>query len=288
MSIQEKFAQKMRARSPYYSTFWLNEQQQNNPGWSPLHDRMWRIENEQTPPPAPMDNFYRNERQQRDPNYPVPDDPLMDREMELLKESRFDDSRAYQVADASGAFSLDEPAPSVDQLAEMGGRVGIDPKTLRGLDLNATEARNFGYLLRMMEAENEIRRLQGSNTLGQRMLELLPGQDIEALFMDPEYRRYMLARENFNEAALRAATGATINQQEMPMQRRNYFPLPTDDAETRALLERQRQALMMALTAGSGAAASVIPDYGEAVVPQQSGQGISQEDQDFLRSLGIN
>jgi hypothetical protein len=262
MSIRERFQERMRQRAP---------QQRETP--TPAMPREPRV-------PADLDQIdpYGQGINRVGPQFV---DPSL-----FEKESRFDDARAYQVADASGNFMLEDSPPSVDQLAQMGQRVGIDPQTLQGLDLNATESRNFGYLLRMMEAENEIRRLQDSNTLGQRMLELLPGQDIEALFMDPEYRRYMLARENFNEAALRAATGATINQQEMPMQRRNYFPLPTDDAETRALLERQRQALMMALTAGSGAAAQVIPNYGEPVVPK-AGE-ISTEDQEFLKSLGIN
>lgn len=200
--------------------------------------------------------------------------------------SRFDDARAVQTADA-GAFSPDRiaeegPPPSAEQLVDMGRRVGIDPEALRGLDLNATEARSFGYLLRMMEAENTIREVSNSNTFLQRMLELLPGQDLETIFMDPDYRRYIVARENFNEAALRAATGATINQSEMPTQRRNYFPLPHDDDATRELMRRQREALLMSLTAASGPAAAIIPAYGQPVVPRQE-----VSDEEFLRSLGL-
>lgn len=190
------------------------------------------------------------------------------------RENRFDGARAVQVADTSGRSGLPdgEPAPSPQELQEIGQRVGIDPEALQGLELNATEAKNFGYLLRMMEAEKVIRELEGSNTWGQRALELLPGRDLESMFQSPEYRRYLLARENFNEAALRSATGATINQQEMPMQRQNYFPTPSDDEETKELLRRQRQALMMSLTAGSGPAAAVIPEYGQAVVPADQPQ----------------
>lgn len=182
--------------------------------------------------------------------------------------------RLYTVQ-AGGDFSDERlaeegPPPTADEIAAMAESVGIDAETLRGLDLNATESRNFGYLLRMMEAENTIRELSGANTWGNRALEMLPGQAIESFFMDPDYRRLMLARENFNEAALRAATGATINQSEMPTQRQNYFPLPGDDEETQQLLERQRQALMMALMAGSGPAGAVVPNFGQPVVPRQT------------------
>lgn len=121
--------------------------------------------------------------------------------------------------------------------------------------------------------------------MGQRALEWIPGKEIESMLMKPEYRRYTLARENFNEAALRAATGATINRDEMPMQRENYFPLPTDDEETRDLLRRQRQSLMMALTAGSGPAASIIPDYGQPVVPGANRNLGEMSDDELMKML---
>jgi len=170
----------------------------------------------------------------------------------------------------TGQTYAEDPPPTTDELVELGVNVGIESNALRGLDLNATESRNFGYLLRMMDAEATIRDLEGSNTWMQRILEYLPGQDLESVFMDPEYRRYMLARENFNEPALRAATGATINDQEMPRQRQNYFPLPNDDAETRDFLQRQRQALMMALMAASGPGSALVPEFGQPVVPRQA------------------
>lgn len=76
--------------SPHQSRFWLNEQQQHNPNWSPELDKMWQIENEMTPPPSSTDT----------------PDPLMDREMEFMREEmregRFDDANAYQTADMSG------------------------------------------------------------------------------------------------------------------------------------------------------------------------------------------
>lgn len=200
---------------------------------------------------------------------------------EMLQDmSGYDTSGPERLYTAQAGDFTDErlaeegPPPTADELAQMGESVGIDTEALRGLDLNATEARNFGYLLRMMEAENTIRELQDSNTLGQRLLEMLPGQDLESFFMDPDYRRYLLARENYNEAALRAATGATINDQEMPMQRRNYFPLPNDDQETRDLLQRQRQALMMAIMAASGPGGQLVPEFGQPVVPRET-QGVA-------------
>lgn len=182
-----------------------------------------------------------------------------------------DGKRVMRQDEAFTPERLEEegPPPTMDEIAQMAQSVGIPQEALRGLDLNATEARNAGYLLRMMEAENTIRELQDSNRFGQRLLEFLPN-DLEALTMDPDYRRYMLARENFNEAALRSATGATINNSEMPTQRRNYFPSPYDDDETRAFLERQRQALLMALQASSGGLGALVPQFGQPVVPRQS------------------
>lgn len=191
----------------------------------------------------------------------------------------------YQVAQANTANDAEEETFSEEELAQMATSAGIDPEQLKGLGLNSTEAKNFGYLLRMMEAETTIRGLADSNTIGQRMLEMIPGQDIESFFMDPEYRQYMLARDNFNEAALRAATGATINASEMPTQRRNYFPLPNDDDDTRALLQRQRQALMMALAAGSGKGANIIPDFGQPVVPSSPDLS-TMSDEELLKALG--
>lgn len=234
--------------------------------------------------PADAERYKRMTREQQldflnDPaNGFVPPAPVEDpRGMFFQEDSFLPPENEVQVADASGGEGLtperlaeEGPPPTIDQLVQMGQAAGIDPEALKGLDLNSTQARNFGYLLRMMEAESTVRGLSESNTMGQKLLEALPGQQIESFFMDPEYRRYRLARENFNEAALRAATGATINQQEMPIQRQNYFPLPTDDEETRAFLQRQRQALMMALAAGSGPGASVIPEFGNPVVRRQT------------------
>ncbi len=72
--------------SPYNDRFWLNEQQQHNPNWNPELDKMWQIENEQTPPASQPD--------------------LLDQEMEFMKEemreSRFDDANSYRTADMSG------------------------------------------------------------------------------------------------------------------------------------------------------------------------------------------
>lgn len=215
------------------------------------------------------------------------------RGMFFQEDSRFLDDQSYQVADAGmsdATFPVlpqenDEPAPTATELAQMGERVGIDPNALGVLDLNATQARNLGYLLRMMEAENTIRELGASDTWMQRALELIPGQAIESLFMDPDYRRYLLARENFSEAALREATGATINNAEIPAQRRNYFPLPSDDEETREVLRRQREARMMALMAGIGPAAEVIPPFGDAVVPRTQQNVNELSDDELLRML---
>lgn len=276
MSVRDQFNQKLAARSPYSSRFWLNEQQQYNPFWGPLHDRMWSIENEQTPPPSPMDNFYRNERQQRDPNYPVPD-PAMDREMQFLKEGQnrtFDDSRAYQVAQANTGIMSDAMPSYADRAREA------------GLDLNVTQAQRSGQALRLLQAESILRDLEGQGTrTGQRALEMLPNT-IENLLIDEDYGRFIQARDAFAEAAMRADTGATINESEWPRIIRNLMPQPGDGPERLAQRRAMREVFIQSLMASSGEAGAIMPKVGEPVVPVETADPSSMSNEELLKALG--
>lgn len=263
MSLREQFqarmsarAPKAPARSPYYSPFFRNENQMNNPRWSPLLDRMWQIENEQTPP------------YQTTPQAPaIPsDDPAMNREMEFMKEGRFDDARAYQTADASGSFAQRAAGA--------------------GLDMNVTQAQRSGQALRLLQAESVLRELEGQGTrTGQRALEVLP-DGIENLLISEDYGRFKQARDAFAEAAMRADTGATINESEWPRIIRNLMPQPGDGPERLAQRRAMREVFIQSLMASSGEAASIMPEIGEPVVPIDIGSPAEMSDEDLLRALG--
>lgn len=205
------------------------------------------------------------------PDPPEMVDEMLGAEMEALRD--YQSAPVKEPAPVYKQEQTEDPPPSMDALAAQAETVGIDPEALRGLDLNATEARNFGYLLRMMEAENIMRELRSSDSIGNRMLQWLPGEDIERLFLDPDFIRYMNAQNSFAETALRSATGATINESEIPTTQRIYFPRPGDDDEVVADLQRQREALMMSLLAGSGPAGQFVPPFGEPVVPRTATGG---------------
>lgn len=165
-------------------------------------------------------------------------------------------------------------APSPEDLAALAQGAGFDPNSLIGLDLNATEAKNLGLTLRMMQAESTLRPLQDLGTrFKERALEWLPGETLENmayasefLGSDPRYQQYRNARDSFANAALRADTGATINESELPEIIRESMPLPGDTAETLAQKQRIREARIRALIAGSGEAAAMLPQPGQPII----------------------
>lgn len=188
-----------------------------------------------------------------------------------------------KVAQAGG------DAPTESELADLAASAGFDPNSLIGLDLNTTEARNLGLTLRMMQAEAALRPRQDLGTkFKERALEWLPGEMLEnkiygsgALGTDPEYQRYRNARDSFANAALRADTGATINESELPEIIRESMPLPGDTPETLAQKQMVREARIRALAAGTGEAAALLPQPGEPIIQYSN----DMSDEDFEKWL---
>lgn len=147
-----------------------------------------------------------------------------------------------------------------------------DREALGDAGLNVSESRSLGWASRMMQAEEVLRRLeqQGTRT-GQRALEMIPGQTIENLLFDDEYRQYLQAENAFLNAALRSDTGAQINESEIPRLRTELMPRPGDDQETLAQRRRAREAFLLAIIAGSGEGAALLPDIGAPIVPTNDG-----------------
>lgn len=186
--------------------------------------------------------------------------------------------------------TANDAAPSAEELAALAQGAGFDPNDLIGLDLNATESKNLGLTLRMMQAESTLRPMQELGTrFKERALEWLPGETLENmayangfLGTSPEYQQYKNARNSFANAALRADTGATINESELPEIIRESMPLPGDTEETLAQKQRTREARIRALIAGTGAAAGMLPQPGQPIIAPRE-----MSDEDFLKSLGI-
>lgn len=172
-----------------------------------------------------------------------------------------------------------------EELAQLAAQAGFDANALNGLDLNSTEAKNLGWTLRMMQAESILRQHEDQGTkMWPKMLEWLPGEALEnkiygsgALGTDPDYQKYVQAREGFANAALRADTGAQINESEIPRMVKEFMPLPGDGPEQLAQKRAQREAFMMATRAGSGPAAAFLPDFGTPVVEYSD----EMSDEDF-------
>jgi hypothetical protein len=193
-------------------------------------------------------------------------------------------------AQIRGQQGGDDLPPTPDELAEL-GKGFFDPETLRGLELNATEARNLGLAIRMMQAEAELRpREQLGTKFRERALEWLPGEVLEnkiygsgALGTNPEYQQYRTARDSFANAALRADTGATINESELPEIIRESMPLPGDTPETIDQKRRIREGRIRALMAGTGEQASaMLPPPGQPVIPLEQ-----MSEEDYLKALGL-
>lgn len=181
-------------------------------------------------------------------------------------------------------------AMSPEEITALAKAAGFDPESLRGMELNTTEARNLGLALRMMQAESTLRPNEQLGTkFKERALEWLPGQTMEnAIYgsgmfgTDPKYQEYMNARDSFANAALRADTGATINESELPAIIQESMPLPGDTPETIALKRRTREARIRAMIAGTGAASAVLPQPGQPIIKQDE-----MSDEEFLKSLGL-
>lgn len=193
--------------------------------------------------------------------------------------------QSYQEG-SLGADRTFAPGPGT-RVAQAGGgaptpeemeAAGFDPNSLIGLDLNTTEARNLGLAIRMMQAESQLRPREHLGTkFKERALEWLPGEVLEnkiygsgMLGTDPEYQQYRNARDSFANASLRADTGATINESELPEIIRESMPLPGDTPETIEQKRLIREGRIRAMIAGTGEASGLLPQPGQPIIsPEQ-------------------
>lgn len=185
-------------------------------------------------------------------------------------QSRMMDAQAVQVADASGQPTFAERANEAN------------------LDLNVTQAQRMGQALRLLQAEADLRKLEETQGIrkGQRLLEILP-DGIENLLIDDEYGQFKTARDAFAEAAMRADTGATINESEWPRILNTLMVKPGDSPERIAQRRAMRETIIQGLMAASGAdAAKIMPQIGEPVVPAPDLNPAELSDEELLKMLG--
>jgi hypothetical protein len=183
--------------------------------------------------------------------------------------SQLMDAQAVQVADASGQTFADKAADA-------------------NLDLNVTQAQRMGQLLRLIQAEATLRELEETQgtRVGQRMLEWLPDA-AENMLTDTDYGRFKTARDSFVEAAMRADTGATINESEWPRIMNTLMVKPGDDPARIAERRAMRETIIQGLKAAAGAdAAKIMPEVGQRVVQPQDLNPSELSDDELLKMLG--
>jgi hypothetical protein len=189
-----------------------------------------------------------------------------------MDSSSFNDAAQYQTAQAG---EVTPPEPSYAERAREAG-----------LDLNVTQAQRSGQALRLLQAESILRELEEKQgpRFWQRQMEMLP-DGIENMVIDDDYGRYIQARDAFAEAAMRADTGATINESEWPRIQKNLFVRPGDDADRIAQRRAQRETYIQGLIGSSGEAGALMPEIGKPVVPVPNLKPEELSDEDLLRML---
>jgi hypothetical protein len=193
-----------------------------------------------------------------------PADPaMMDAEMDAL--------RQYQNAPQKG---LGPQGARLNKQAQSEAPTLADRDAVAALGLNSGETRATGWAARMLQAESVLAQLEGQGTRrGQHMLSWLPGEMIENSLYDDEYRQYRQAAEAFINSALRADTGAQINNDEADRMMRELLPAPGDDDQTVAQKRASRHAFIMSMLTGASEAAPLLPEIGQPVVPIEGGGG---------------
>ena len=189
---------------------------------------------------------------------------------------------APQPVSSLGADRSFAPGPGV-KVAQEGQ---FDPSSLMGSDLNVTEAKNLGWALRMLQAESVLRDQEQQGTrMGMKALEMLPGTSLENKIYsatgNEDYQKYVQAREAFSNAALRADTGAQINESEIPRMVKEFMPAPGDGEEVLQQKRAAREAFLRAIMAASGSAGSSLPEPGTPVIQYTN----DMSDDDFEKWL---
>lgn len=188
----------------------------------------------------------------------------------LAPQSQFMDEQAVRTADASGQPTFAERAKDAN------------------LDLNVTQAQRMGQVLRLLQAEADLRKLEETQGVrkGQKALEYLPNF-VENMLIDDEYGQFKTARDAFVEAAMRADTGATINESEWPRIMQTLMVQPGDDPARIAQRRAMRETIIQGMIAAAGRdAAKIMPQVGQPVVPAQDLNPAELSDDELLKMLG--
>lgn len=214
--------------------------------------------------------------------------PLGPMELQLdTKGKSFDDSRSYRTAELD-AFKMMQLQPDYAAPVKAG-------------DMNSTEGGKLSLLRRMMFADAALEdpRLAKSMT---RMDNNIAGKlgALGRYYTDDDYELGRLMAETFSNAVLRNDSGAQAPEPEVQRYTRQFFPQTgeTDQqlAAKKALRRETIRSLMQSLSNDDAGPAvqQVIDEINQlrmlADVPDGSltGGDISEEDKEFLKSLGLN
>lgn len=211
--------------------------------------------------------------------------PLGPMELQLdTKGKSFDDARAYRTADLD-AFKMMQLKPEYGELPDA--------------DINTTEGGKLSLLRRMMFADAALEdpRLAKSMT---RMDNNIAGKmgALGRYYTDDDYELGRLMAETFSNAVLRNDSGAQAPEPEVQRYARQFFPQTGETeqqlAAKKALRRETIRSLMQSL---GGDPAPVVQQIVQEIeelkrqadVPDGSlsGGDISDEDKEFLKSLGM-
>lgn len=212
--------------------------------------------------------------------------PLGPMELQLdTKGKSFDDARSYKTAELD-AFKMMQLKPEYGALPEA--------------DINTTEGGKLSLLRRMMFADAALEdpRLAKSMT---RMDNNIAGKmgAVGRYYTDDDYELGRLMAETFSNAVLRNDSGAQAPEPEVQRYTRQFFPQTGEtDQQLAAKASLRRETIRSLMQSLGGDPAPVVQQIVQEIeelkrqadVPDGSlmGGDISDEDKEFLKSLGLN
>lgn len=195
--------------------------------------------------------------------------------------SRFDDANSYQTAELS-AKKLMQLEPEYAAPVEA--------------DVNTTEGQRLAYLRRMMFADLALEdpKLAESMTKMDNSIASKFGA-LGRLYTGDDFELGKLMAEQFANAVLRNDSGAAAPESEVRRYAGQYFPLvnegPSELAAKKAMRREVMRSLVQALGGDAAPAVRQLQEEMQMLREQadipEGGQEISAEDQEFLKSLGI-
>jgi hypothetical protein len=209
--------------------------------------------------------------------------PIDTREL-LQPQSRFDDSNAYQTAELD-AFKLMQQKPE------------YTAADIEGQKLTEGQAKTLAYLRRAMFADAAMSdpRLAKAMTSVTNNLAGDFGGAIGRMYTNDDYELGRLMAEQFSSAILRRDSGAATPDPEVARYMKQYFPMSNETDEQLAAKSALRREEIRALQMALGNAAPLglqiekeIADMVAASQKEEAAPQISDEDQEFLKSLGLN